>query len=100
MKKKRRSAKQLAGPALGLALLLSVPLSSALSQNKTTKSPTTTASAARQQGSGERKKPGPSKTAAAQGDDRTAASHVPEPPSKIAFASDRDGNFEIYIMDP
>jgi Tol biopolymer transport system component len=90
----------LAWLALGLALLASVPLSSALTQNKTSKSPTTNAGAARQQSPSASQKPGPAKTAAARGDDRTADSHTPEPRGKIAFASDRDGNFEIYIMNP
>jgi len=25
--------------------------------------------------------------------------HIPDPPGKIAFASDREGNFEIYVMN-
>ena len=28
------------------------------------------------------------------------SNHTPEPASKIAFASERDGNYEIYVMNP
>src|SRR6266853_4930977 len=31
--------------------------------------------------------------------DSEAESHIPDPPGKIAFASDRDGNFEIYVRN-
>jgi hypothetical protein len=28
------------------------------------------------------------------------SNHVPEPAGKIAFASEREGNYEIYVMNP
>ncbi len=37
---------------------------------------------------------------AAQGDQLAPDANAPEPTGKIAFASDRDGNFEIYVMNP
>lgn len=39
------------------------------------------------------------KEATARNKDFEAESHLPDPPGKIAFASDRDGNFEIYVMN-
>ncbi|MGI9106316.1 MAG: Calx-beta domain-containing protein [Pyrinomonadaceae bacterium] len=52
----------------------------------------------------------PSKTTQAQtptaaqalhpGDEFRVRTLPPEPPGKIAFASDRAGNFDIYVMDP
>jgi len=97
MKKKRRSVTHLIVLAFALALLVSVPLSPVLSQNKPTKSPTPS-----QQVSGDSNKSAPTraKSAATQGNKQTPDAPVPEPQGKIAFASDRAGNFEIYVMNP
>ncbi|MFL6210717.1 MAG: DUF4394 domain-containing protein [Pyrinomonadaceae bacterium] len=98
MSRKRRSATHFVVLALGLALLAGVPLPPGLSQNKPMKSPTT----AQQQDLPDSKRSGPTRTqtAGSQGGDQTTAAPVPEPQGKIAFASDRDGNFEIYVMNP
>jgi hypothetical protein len=37
--------------------------------------------------------------AGAQKDGARPSNHVPEPVGKIAFASERDGNYEIYVMN-
>src|SRR6266542_5962196 len=34
-----------------------------------------------------------------QSKDSKPENHVPDPPGKVAFATDRDGNFEIYVMN-
>jgi Tol biopolymer transport system component len=96
MKKKRRSAKHwtLLALALALALLVGVPIPPGLTQNKAAKPPT------RQQGSGDSRKADTSRAQTAQSQSDDALAPVPEPPGKIAFASDRDGNFEIYVMNP
>lgn len=80
MRRKRRSATHWLAAALGLALLAGGLLPPGLSQSRSAKSPP--------------------RAQAAQGRDETPAAPVPEPVGKIAFASDRDGNFEIYIMNP
>ena len=99
MKKKRRSAKHLMLLALAWALLVGAPIPPGFTQNRAAKPPTR-ASAAHQQGSNDSRKSDTSrsKTIQAQSDDTAAP--APEPPGKIAFASDRDGNFEIYVMNP
>ncbi|HEX8181670.1 MAG TPA: DUF4394 domain-containing protein, partial [Pyrinomonadaceae bacterium] len=38
--------------------------------------------------------------ALAEGDDYHIRTLAPDPPGKIAFASDRAGNFDIYVMNP
>jgi dipeptidyl aminopeptidase/acylaminoacyl peptidase len=46
----------------------------------------------------ERKQSAPN-SSTQKSNDLKAESHIPDPPGKIAFASDRDGNFEIYVMN-
>jgi len=57
-----------------------------------------------QQRSPSKQTPAETTTAAAQalhpGDDFHVRALPPEPPGKIAFASNRAGNFDIYVMDP
>lgn len=70
-----RSAKQLSGLMLVLAMLAGGLIPPGRAQERTVKQPT------------------------ARNKDSKDESHIPDPPGKIAFASDRDGNFEIYTMN-
>jgi Tol biopolymer transport system component len=89
--KKRRSAKHVMwlALALGLALLAGGPLPPGLSQDRAADAQTGSKSAATR-----------AKTNGAQSQADKPDANVPEPTGKIAFASDRDGNFEIYVMNP
>jgi len=71
-----------------------------LSQNRLVKQLAINRIATRQQGSNGSKKSGQSQTDQSQSKDFRADLSAPEPLGKIAFASDRDGNFEIYVMNP
>ena len=76
MKKIGRSTKQISGLVLMLAMLVSGLVPPGVAQQRKAKEATAT------------------------GKDVQAENHIPDPPGKIAFASDRDGNFEIYVMNP
>ncbi len=73
MKKIGRSTKQLSGLVLVLALLTGGLVPPGGAQERTVK-----------QSTAKNVEP---------------ENHIPDPPGKIAFASDRDGNFEIYVMN-
>ena len=76
MKKIGRSTKQISGLVLMLAMLVSGLVPPGAAQQRKAKEATAT------------------------NKNIEPENHIPDPPGKIAFASDRDGNFEIYVMNP
>ncbi|MDQ1611196.1 MAG: hypothetical protein QOG00_1127 [Pyrinomonadaceae bacterium] len=115
MNKSTRSARRLMTPlAIALAVLMSASALPGYSSSRAARRADRRAAIAKtrsnsqpgtpqQQGSTPApKSPQQSATTRADkaGGDAQPANHTPEPRGKIAFASDRDGNFEIYVMNP
>ncbi|HEV2802941.1 MAG TPA: DUF4394 domain-containing protein [Pyrinomonadaceae bacterium] len=111
MNKSTRSARRLATPILiALAVLMSTITLPGYSSTRAARRAERRAAAGdtrsnRQPGTPSKaqskiKTTNPATAAAKDGEDAEASNHTPEPRGKIAFASDRDGNFEIYVMNP
>jgi len=108
MNKSIRSARRLAMPlSVALAVLMSAfALPGYSSSGAARRAPKRAAAVSNPRSNSQ---PGtPDKTRAPKSSQRSGlkdenaqpANHTPEPRGKIAFASDRDGNFEIYVMNP
>ncbi|HEX8457508.1 MAG TPA: Calx-beta domain-containing protein [Pyrinomonadaceae bacterium] len=109
MKKMTRRATRLLGLALALSVFAGGILPPGRAQQKARSATATATAAARpqtQQQSSSRTAPAETAAATAKaqvpdaGDDFRVRTLPPEPPGKIAFASDRAGNSDIYVMDP
>ncbi len=86
---------------LGLALALTVFAGGLVPPGRSQQLVKAASNAARLQPQQSPSKATPAKTQSPdKGDDFHIRTLTPEPPGKIAFASDRAGNFDIYVMDP
>jgi len=106
MKQTTRRATHLLGLALALAVFAGgiIPPGRAQQRAKTAQDAAAPLQQPQQQSSSRTNPAERPATTAAQalhpGDDFHVRALPPEPPGKIAFASDRAGNFDIYVMDP
>ncbi len=102
MRQTTRRIKHLFGLMLALAVCAGGLIPVSRSQQRAKAAPAAVR-AQPQQSSSKTKQPAEpavSVQAAQAGDDFHVRTLAPEPPGKIAFASDRAGNFDIYVMNP
>lgn len=106
MKKTTRSVKRVVGLMLMLAIFAGALALPGRSQDRRANPPGRADRVARLQPQQSSKTSKPSDTTRPvpaplqQRDDPGAKNHVPDPEGRIAFASNRDGDFEIYVMNP
>ncbi|MCA1628151.1 MAG: DUF4394 domain-containing protein, partial [Acidobacteria bacterium] len=102
MKKTTRRATYWLGLALALAVFAGGIVPPGRSQQRAKSAPNAARPQPQQQQNPSKPKPTEDATAQAlhPGDDFRVRTLPPELPGKIAFASDRTGNFDIYVMDP
>ena len=102
MKKTTRRATHWLGLALALTVFAGGLVPPGRSQQRAKSAPNAARPQPQQQQNPSKPKPTEDATAQAlhPGDDFRVRTLPPELPGKIAFASDRTGNFDIYVMDP